>query len=444
MASFRERFSSAWNAFRSNKNQNVNHDGWADPYPARHPMRYTTSRSIVATIYNRIATDVAAVDIKHVKVDENGQYISTIESPLNYCLNQEANIDQTGRELIFDLVMTMFDHGCAVVVPIDTSNNPNETGQYDVHSMRVGTPVAWHPRHITVDLYNDRTGKHEQVTVSKDICAVCTNPLYGVMNEPNSMLQRLKHKLALLDTVDDANASDKFNMIIQLPYETRSELRMQQADMRLNKVEQQLSKSKYGIAYIDGTEKVIQLNRVIETNLGSQVEWLTNEVYKQLGMPPAVLDGTADEATMLNYYNSTVEPILACIVDNFNRKFLTKTARSSKYSQRIIFIKDPFTLVPVSQIAEIADKFTRNEILSPNEVRSIIGIRPSDDPAANELRNRNIAAPGEPGSPGRPGESPMGVEAEGAGDPLVDPTVPLPSTIDEYDFRDVPFQGVGP
>lgn len=393
MSKITDRFASAWNAFRDEgiRSSNYKEIGWGDSLPARRPMSYSTNRSIVGAIYNRIATDVSAVDIKHVRVDENEQYIETLDTPLNYCLNQEANIDQTGRELIYDICKTMFENTCAIVVPVDVNDNPNETGSWDPKSMRVGVPIAWHPRHITVDLYNDRTGRHEQLTLPKDMCCVCTNPFYDVMNAPNSMLQRLKHKLALLDAVDDANASNKFNMIIQLPYEARSEMRQRQASDRLQKIETQLAGSKYGIAYIDGTEKVIQLNRAIETNLDKQVEWLTAEVYKQLGIPPAVMDGTADEKVMLNYYNQTIEPILACIVDNMNRKFLSKTARSPAYGQRIIYINDPFKLVPVSQIAEISDKFTRNEIFSPNEIRSIVGYKPSGDPKADELRNRNIS-----------------------------------------------------
>lgn len=356
-----------------------------------YPTTSGTEKTIINSIYNRIAVDVSSVSIKHVRVDDNKRYMSDMKTNLNECLTLEANIDQTSRAFFIDVVMSLLDEGCVAIVPVDTTKNPEITDGYDISSMRVGRITQWYPQHVKVNVYNDRTGKKEDITLSKKAVAIIENPLYSVMNEPNSTLKRLLRKLSLLDVTDDRINSGKLDLLIQLPYTIKTEARKQQADNRRKEIETQLVNSKYGIAYTDGTEKVTQLNRPIENNLMKQVEYLTSMLYSQLGMTTTVLDGTADEKTMLNYYNRTIEPILAAIVDEMKRKFLSKTARTQ--GQTILYYRDPFKLVEINHIAEIADKFTRNEILTSNEVRQIVGIKPSDDPNADVLRNKNINHP---------------------------------------------------
>lgn len=337
--------------------------------------------------------DAAAVNLRHIRLDDNNRFLEVIESGLNNCLSLESNIDQTGRAFIQDVVMSMLDEGVVAVVPVDTTLNPRVTNSYDILSMRTAKILEWYPSDIKIQIYNERTGNKEEIIIPKSTAAIIENPLYAVINEPNSTMQRLIRKMNLLDVVDEQSGSGKLDLIIQLPYVVKSEGRRQQAELRRKDIENQLAGSKYGIAYIDGTEHVTQLNRPAENNLMSQVEYLTNMLYSQLGITQAVLDGSADEQTMLNYFNRTVEPILSAIVDEMKRKFLTKTARSQK--QSIAFFRDPFRLVPINQISEIADKFTRNEILSSNEVRQIVGMKPSNDPKADELRNKNLSAPNE-------------------------------------------------
>lgn len=361
--------------------------------PDRVRMFVTNERSIISAIYMRIALDVAAVDIRHVRLDEKLRNIGVIDSGLQNCLNLEANIDQTGRAFLQDAIMTMFDKGSVALVPVDTSIAPAGNGSYDIETMRVGTIVQWYPRHIRVELYNDRTGRREQVTLEKRNVAIIENPLYTVMNEPNSTLQRLIRKLNMLDAVDEQSASGKLDLIIQLPYTIKSEARRQQADQRRRDLEVQLKDSKYGIGYTDGTEKITQLNRPAENNLLKQVEYLTEMLYGQLGITAEVMNGTADEKTMINYINRTIEPILAAMADELKRKFLSKTARSQR--QSIEYYRDPFKLVPMSELAELADKFTRNEIVSANEFRGFIGMVPSDDPKADKLINSNMPQPPE-------------------------------------------------
>ena len=384
----------SWNAFVNNRSPTnyYNDIGYSYSYrPDRVRFTGGNERSIVTSVYNRIALDVSSIDIKHVRLDENGSFISVIDSGLNNCLTLEANIDQTGRALKQDIVMSMMDEGCIAIVPVDTTVNPTETGPgaYDILSMRTGKILEWYPSHVKVRVYNDRTGNKEDIIVPKKTVAIVENPLYAVMNEPNSTMQRLIRKLNLLDFIDEQSGSGKLDLIIQLPYIIKTEARREQAEKRRKDIENQLAGSKYGIAYIDGTEKVTQLNRPIENNLMKQIEYLTNMLYSQLGITQSVLDGTADEQTMLNYNNRTIEPIVSAIVDEMKRKFLSKTARSQL--QSILFFRDPFKLVPVNNIAEIADKFTRNEILTSNEIRQIIGIKPSNDPKADQLINSNIS-----------------------------------------------------
>lgn len=384
----------SWNAFVNNRSPTnyYNDIGYSYSYrPDRVRFTRGNERSIVTSVYNRIALDVSSIDIKHVRLDENGSFISVIDSGLNNCLTLEANIDQTGRALKQDIVMSMMDEGCIAIVPVDTTVNPTETGPgaYDILSMRTGKILEWYPSHVKVRVYNDRTGNKEDIIVPKKTVAIVENPLYAVMNEPNSTMQRLIRKLNLLDFIDEQSGSGKLDLIIQLPYIIKTEARREQAEKRRKDIENQLAGSKYGIAYTDGTEKVTQLNRPIENNLMKQIEYLTNMVYSQLGITQSVLDGTADEQTMLNYNNRTIEPIVSAIVDEMKRKFLSKTARSQL--QSILFFRDPFKLVPVNNIAEIADKFTRNEILTSNEIRQIIGIKPSNDPKADQLINSNIS-----------------------------------------------------
>lgn len=384
------RLKHAWNAFMNRDPTEVDYDiGPAYYYrPDRPRLTRGNERSIVTAVYNRIALDVSDIDIRHVRLDKNGRYIEDIDSGLNNCLTVEANIDQTGKAFIQDVVMSMLDEGCVAIVPVDTTLNPKVTGSYDINSMRTGKIVQWYPQHVKVNLYNDKTGRKEEVTLPKSMVAIVENPLYAVMNEPNSTLQRLIRKLNLLDYVDEQTGAGKLDLIIQLPYVIKSNARRQQAEDRRADIERQLKDSKYGIAYTDGTERITQLNRPVENNLMKQIEYLTSMLYSQLGINQAVLDGTADEKTMLNYTNRSIGPIISAIVDEMKRKFLTKTARSQMQSIR--YFKDPFKLVPVNEIAEISDKLTRNEIASSNEIRQIIGWKPSQDPAADELRNKNL------------------------------------------------------
>ena len=389
---FGDRIKHAWNAFINEEYISYYTDGISYNYrPDRVRFSGGNERSIVTSVYNRIALDCAAIDIVHARLDENNRFLDVIQSGLNTCLNLEANIDQTGRAFLQDVVMSMLDEGCVAIVPVDTTLNPIEKGSYDILSMRTGKITEWYPTSVRIRLYNDRTGKQEEILLPKRTVAIIENPLYAVINEPNSTMQRLIRKLNLLDVVDDQVCSGKLDLIIQLPYVIKSEARRKQAEARRKDIENQLSGSKYGIAYTDGTERITQLNRPAENNLMGQVEYLTSMLYSQLGLTTSILDGSADDKTMLNFYSRTIEPIVAAIVDEMNRKFLTKTARSQK--QSILYFRDPFKLVPVNDMAEIADKFTRNEILTSNEIRQVIGIKPSKDPNADELRNKNLSQP---------------------------------------------------
>lgn len=388
---FFNRLQHGWNAFVNARDPTLEYSTGPGYYYRPDRPRFTrgNERSIVTSVYNRIALDVSAISIQHVRLDDNGRFSSVIESGLNNCLTLDANMDQTGRAFIQDVVMSMLDEGCVAIVPVDTTLDPAVTSSFDINTMRVGKIIEWRPKHVKVRIYNEKTAKKEEVILSKKEVAIVENPLYAVMNEPNSTMQRLIHKLSLLDITDEQTASGKLDLIIQLPYVIRTEAKKQQAENRRKDIEMQLAGSKYGIAYADGTEKITQLNRSVENNLMKQIEYLTNNLYGQLGITQTILDGSADDKTMLNYYNRTIEPIVSAIVDEMKRKFLTKTARSQ--GQSILFFRDPFKLVPVNDIAEIADKFTRNEILTSNEIRQIIGIKPSEDPKADELRNSNIA-----------------------------------------------------
>lgn len=385
-----DRLQHAWNAFLDNDRKRPYQDMGYFSYNKPDRVRFTrgNERSIVTSVYNRLALDVASIGIKHVRLDDNGRFIEEIQSGLHNCLNIEANIDQTGRAFLQDVVISMLDEGCVAIVPVDTTLNPLVSGSYEINTMRTAKIIEWYPAHVRVRLYNDRRGIHEEITLPKANVAIIENPLYAVINEHNSTMQRLIRKLNLLDVVDEQTSSGKLDLIIQLPYIIKSEARRKQADERRKDIEMQLSGSKYGIAYTDGTERITQLNRPAENNLMNQVEYLTNMLYSQLGLTQSILDGSADEKTMLNYYNRTIEPIVAAIVDELKRKFLTKTARAQK--QSIMFFRDPFKLVPVENMAEIADKFTRNEIMTSNEIRQIVGMKPSDDPDADELRNKNL------------------------------------------------------
>ena len=385
-----DRLQHAWNAFLDNDRRRPYQDMGYFSYNKPDRVRFTrgNERSIVTSVYNRLALDVASIGIKHVRLDDNGRFIEEIQSGLHNCLNLEANIDQTGRAFLQDVVISMLDEGCVAIVPVDTTLNPLVSGSYEINTMRTAKIIEWYPAHVRVRLYNDRRGIHEEITLPKANVAIIENPLYAVINEHNSTMQRLIRKLNLLDVVDEQTSSGKLDLIIQLPYVIKSEARRKQADERRKDIEMQLSGSKYGIAYTDGTERITQLNRPAENNLMNQVEYLTNMLYSQLGLTQSILDGSADEKTMLNYYNRTIEPIIAAIVDELKRKFLTKTARAQK--QSIMFFRDPFKLVPVENMAEIADKFTRNEIMTSNEIRQIVGMKPSDDPDADELRNKNL------------------------------------------------------
>lgn len=390
--SFGSRLKHAWNAFTGNIQMNYRDLGMSYPYRADRPrMSRGNERSIVTSVYNRIALDVAALNVQHVRLDENGRFLSVIDDGLNNCLTLEANVDQTARSFIQDVVISMFDEGSVAIVPVDTTTDPNVSGSYDIQSLRVGQILDWYPQYIRTRVYNEQTGRKEDIVVPKSAVAIIENPLYAVINEPNSTMQRLIRKLNLLDVIDEQSGSGKLDLIIQLPYVIKTEARRQQAENRRKDIERQLSGSKYGIAYTDGTEHIVQLNRSVNNNLMSQIEYLTSMLYSQLGITQSILDGTADEKTMLNYNNRTIEPIISAIVDEMKRKFLTKTARSQR--QSISFFKDPFKLVPVNEIAEIADKFTRNEIMTSNEIRQVVGMKPSDDPRADELRNKNLSEP---------------------------------------------------
>lgn len=390
--SFGSRLKHAWNAFTGNVQMNYRDLGMSYSYRADRPrMSRGNERSIVTSVYNRIALDVAALNVQHVRLDENGRFLSVIDDGLNNCLTLEANIDQTARSFIQDVVVSMFDEGSVAIVPVDTTTDPNVSGSYDIQSLRVGQILDWYPQYIRARVYNEQTGRKEDIVVPKSAVAIIENPLYAVINEPNSTMQRLIRKLNLLDVIDEQSGSGKLDLIIQLPYVIKTEARRQQAENRRKDIENQLSGSKYGIAYTDGTEHITQLNRSVNNNLMSQIEYLTSMLYSQLGITQSILDGTADEKTMLNYNNRTIEPIISAIVDEMKRKFLTKTARSQH--QSISFFRDPFKLVPVNDIAEIADKFTRNEIMTSNEIRQVVGMKPSDDSRADELRNKNLSAP---------------------------------------------------
>ena len=387
----RDRLQHAWNAFVYNDNNYVdpqNLGGLSTFKPDRVHFSRGVERSIVTSVYNRLALDVSSIAIKHVRLDENGRFKEEVDSGLQNCLNVEANIDQTGRAFLQDVVMSMLDEGCVAIVPVDTTIDPAKSGSYEINTMRTGKILEWYPAHVRVRVYNDKRGIHEEIVLPKSAVAIIENPLYAVINEPNSTMQRLIRKLNLLDVVDEQTSSGKLDLIIQLPYVIKSEARRKQAEERRKDIEMQLSGSKYGIAYTDGTERITQLNRPAENNLMKQVEYLTSMLYSQLGLTQSIMDGSADDKTMLNYYNRTVEPILAAITDEIKRKFLTKTARSQR--QTIMYFRDPFKLTPVLDLAEIADKFTRNEIMTSNEIRQIVGMKPADDPSADELRNKNL------------------------------------------------------
>ena len=383
----------AWNVFVGRDPTDYNTVGTSSSYrPDRPRLAIGNERSIISSVYNRIAMDVAAIPIQHVRLDQNGRYLETLQSGLQNALTLEANVDQTGRSLIHDAVLSMFDEGCVAIVPTDTNVSPLVSGGYDIETLRVGKIIEWFPSHVRVQVYNERTGYKEDVLLPKKSVAIIENPLYAIMNEPNSTLKRLINKLNLLDSIDQQSGSGKLDLIIQLPYTIKTEARRQQADERRRQIEEQLAGSKYGIAYTDGTERITQLNRPAENNLMTQITYLTTMLYNQLGITESVFDGTADEKTMLNYFNRTIEPILSAITLELKRKFLTKTARTQR--QSIEYYREPFKLVPVTELADIADKFTRNEILSSNEVRAIVGYKPSDDSRADQLINKNISSPG--------------------------------------------------
>lgn len=387
-----DRLSHAWNAFVNNRDPTITYRDLGSSYsyrPDRPRMTRGNERTIVTSIYNRIAMDVASIAIRHVRLDENDRYISTMDSTLNSCLSLEANKDQTGRAFIQDVVMSMFDEGVVAIVPVDTDIDPKLSDSYRIFSMRTAKITQWYPDHVQVYLYDDRTGEKKHKVLPKKNVAIIENPLYSIINEPNSTMKRLIRKLALLDSIDEQSGSGKLDLIIQLPYIIKTDARRQQAEARRTDIERQLSGSKYGIAYTDGTERITQLNRPVENNLMKQIEYLTSMLYGQLGFHQTILDGTADEKTMLNYNNRIIEPIVSVIVDEMKRKFLTKTARAQR--QSIMFFREPFKLAPINDLAEIADKFTRNEIMSKNEFRQIIGMKPSDDPKADQLINSNIS-----------------------------------------------------
>ena len=392
---FTDRLQHAWNAFTNRDPTRFAYtDGPGYSYrPDKTRLTVGNERSIINAIYNRVALDVAALNIQHVQLDKDGRYKEARKSGLNNCLTLDANIDQTGRAFIQDAVMSMLDEGTVALVPIETSIDPKVTGSYDIHSMRTGRVIEWRPSHVLVEVYNERTGLKEKLTLPKSVVALPENPFYSVFNAPNSTMQRLVRKLNLLDAIDEQSGSGKLDLIIQLPYVIKTDARRKQAEDRRQDIEKQLSGSKYGIAYTDGTERITQLNRSVDNNLMKQIEYLMSMLYSQLGITQSIMDGTADEKTMLNYYSRTIEPIISAITDEMNRKFLTKTARSQM--QSIVSFRDPFKLVPVNDIAEIADKFTRNEIMTSNEIRQVIGMKPSSDPKADKLINSNLNQPEE-------------------------------------------------
>lgn len=393
MPNLGERFKNGWNAFLGRDKLYFHPYGGTSLRPDRPRLSRTNSRSIVTSIYNRIAVDVSAMNVNHVKVDENGNYIETVKSDLNNALTTEANLDQTGRELFRDIVMSMFDEGCVAVAPIDTDVDPDDTESYKIYTLRTGRIVQWYPAAVRIEAYNERTGRKQEIEFPKRKVAIIENPFYAIMNEPNSTLQRLIRILSQLDRINEENSAGKMDLIVQLPYVIKSKAKQIQAEERRKDLEAQLSGSQYGIGYIDGTERVIQLNRSVENNLWAQAKDLTLELYNQLGLTQSIFDGTADEKTLLNYYDRSINPIITAIVEEMSRKWLSKTARTQ--GQSIRFFKDPFKLIPVSQLAEMSDKLTRNEIMTSNEVRGIIGLKPSDDPKANELRNSNLNHPDE-------------------------------------------------
>lgn len=386
-----DRLQHAWNAFM-NKDPPLLYSNTIGPSysyrPDRARLTRGNGRSIITAVFNKIAMDASSINIEHVRLDENGRFSSNIESGLNHCLTLEANLDQTSRAFIQDVILSMFDEGCVAIVPVETTFDPLLSNSYDILNMRTGKIVQWFPEHVKVNVYNEKTGKKEDVLLPKKMVAIIENPFYLIMNESNSTLQRLVRKMNILDVIDEENGSGKMNLIIQLPYSIKGDLKRNQAEERLKSIESQLVNSKYGIAYMDATEHITQLNRSIDNNLLNQIEYLTSMLYSQLGITTGIMDGTADDKTMNNYFNRTIEPILTAIVLEMKRKFLTKTARSQR--QSICFFRDPFKLVPVNDLAEMADKLTRNEIMTSNEVRQVIGMKPSDDPKADELRNKNI------------------------------------------------------
>lgn len=387
---FIDRLVHSWNAFNGRDPTPRYNYGVSSSYrPDRVLLTRGNERSIVTSVMNRISLDVAAITIQHVRLDDNKRFLEEIDSGLNNCLTNEANIDQTSRAFLQDVALSMMDEGCVAIVPVDTSTSPTVSASFDIHTMRTAKIIEWMPAHVRLQLYNDQTGHKEDIILPKKSVAIIENPFRAIMNESNSVFQRLIHKLNLLDSIDEQSGAGKLDLIIQLPYIIKTEARQRQAEERRKQIEDQLSGSKYGIAYTDGTERITQLNRAVDNNLMTQIEYLTNMMYSQLGITQAIMEGTADDTAMLNYYNRTVEPIVSAIVDEMKRKFLTKTARTQ--GQSILFFRDPFKLVPVSQLAEISDKFTRNEILTSNEIRQIVGIKPSEDPKADELRNSNIA-----------------------------------------------------
>lgn len=390
MPNFVDRLQHAWNAFMG-RDPTPTYDYGFSSFQRQDRPKFacSTQKSIVAAVLNRIALDVSSIKIEHVMLDENFRYTEPIKSDLNECLKISANIDQTGRAFIHDVAMSMLDEGVIAIVPVDTDVNPISNPEFDIRSLRTAKIIEWFPRMVKVRVYNDRTGHYEDRILPKRIVAIVESPLYAVLNEPNSTLQRLKRKLALIDIVDEQLGSNKLNMIIQLPYVIKTEARRQQAEIRRQDIEKQLAESKYGIAYTDGTEKVVQLNRSLDNNLMAQVEYLTEQLFSQLGITKEIMEGTADEGTMNNYYTRTIEPLLSAITDEMARKFLTREAR--EYGESIMFFRDPFKLMPTSNVAEIADKFTRNEIMTSNEIRQIVGMKPSDDPSADELRNKNLS-----------------------------------------------------
>lgn len=407
---FGSRVRNAWNAFWHARDPTYDYEAHASTYrPDRIGYTRGNERTIIASIFNRIATDVTAIDIRHVKLDEEDRFDEIVDDGLNQCLSVEANIDQTGRAMIHDVVTSLLDEGCIAIVPVDTTNNPNYSDSYDILSLRVAKITEWRPKEVRVDIYNDSTGLHQEIWVSKKYTAIIENPFYSVMNEPNSTMQRLVRKLNLLDKIDNDIGANKLDLIVQLPYLAKAEAKKKQANERRKEIVDQLTGSQYGVAWIDATEKITQLNRPLENTLLGQIEYLTNQVYAQLGMSQAILDGTADEKAMLNYNNRIVDVILLAISEEMERKFLSKTARTQGHAIR--YFRDPFRLVPVSSIADIADKFTRNEILSSNEIRQIIGRKPSDDPDADELRNKNLNKSNEEIEGGSPENKQLALEA---------------------------------